>query len=88
MAHIAAKPVMTIKAILNTGVVSTATPVKSNAACATLFENAITPALTTPTVAINFNFNLSTTELQKSFTLSHLIKLITPFHKVKVKQHI
>ena len=88
MAHIAAKPVMTIKAILNTGVVSTATPVKSNAACATLLENAITPALTTPTGATTFNFNFLTTELQKFLTLFQLNKLITPSQNIKIKQHI
>jgi hypothetical protein len=88
MAHIAAKPVMTIKAILNTGAVSTTTPVKSNAACATVHETAIATALTTATVATTFNFNLLTTVLQKPLILFHLDKLITPFHNKKIKQHI
>jgi hypothetical protein len=88
MAHIAAKPVMTIKAILNTGVVSTATPVKSRAASA-LSQAIIVTVVTTAVPAAAFFVNKALRkDLTPDLILFHIFKLITPFHKVKIKQHI
>ena len=52
MAHIAAKPVMTIKAILNTGAVSTATPVKSRLCAYTVSVNVLKVTVQTLTLTV------------------------------------